>query len=96
MLFSFFFKLYYSEIEYSSCENNVRIVFFEDGSTQEFPCIFCPAGQYTTYNELNEEGNLSCSNCTLGTSNYGQDIILNSFSEKILSKFSFFSSSECT
>ena len=85
----------HSEIELSYCQNNTRKIIFENGEIKEYPCIFCPIGEYTTYDEKNKEGPLICLNCTEGSSNYGQDIILNTFSTKILSKNNFSTSVEC-
>ena len=99
-IFTFFLLLIlsifiHSETELSYCHNNTRQIILENGDIKEYPCIFCPKGEYTSYDEKNKENPLMCSNCTEGTSNYGQDIILNSFSVKILSKFNFSSSVEC-
>lgn len=85
----------HSEIELSYCQNNTRKIILENGEIKEYPCIFCPIGEYTSYEEKNKESPLICLNCTEGSSNYGKDIILNTFSEKILSKNNFSSSSEC-
>ena len=48
-LFSIFLSLSHSEIEISSCENYTRKITFENGTKDEFPCIICLIGQYTTY-----------------------------------------------
>lgn len=93
-LFFLFLSFIYSEIQFNSCENNKRKIIFENGIIKEFSCIFCPVGQYTTYYEKNEFYN--CSECESGSSNYGQDIIINSFSKKKLSRYYFTSSSKCT
>ena len=82
-----------SEIEFTQCENNTRKIIFENGTSETFPCISCPVGQYTNYFE--EENIYNCSICESGTSNYGQNIILNHFSEKKLLKYYYSSFSEC-
>ena len=92
-LFSIFLSLSHSEIEFGSCENNTRKITFENGTIYEFPCIICPIGQYTTYYE--NEDNFNCSTCEPGTSNFGENIIINSFSTKILSRYYYTSFSEC-
>ena len=92
-LFSKFFSLSHSEIEISSCENNTRKITLENGTINELPCIICPIGQYTTFSE--NEDSLNCSVCESGTSNFGQNIIINSFSKKILSRYDYTSFSEC-
>ena len=92
-IFSIYLIVIHIEIEYSSCENGLRTITFENGETKKYQCIFCPINQYTIYNEDNNE--LSCINCNEGTSNYGPDIIINSFSKKILSRYSYTSSEEC-
>ena len=92
-LFSIFLPISHSEIEISSCENYTRQIIFENGTIDEFPCIICPVGQYTTYYE--NEDNFNCSICEPGTSNYGEDIIINTFSKEILSRYYYTSFSEC-
>ena len=92
-LFLISLSLVYSEIEFSSCENNTRKIILENGTIETFPCISCPVGQYTEYYE---NGNIcNCSQCDSGTSNYGQNIILNTFSKKILSRYYYSAFSEC-
>jgi hypothetical protein len=74
-IFSIYLIVIHTEIEYSSCENGLRTITFENGETKKYPCISCPINQYTIYNEDNNE--LSCINCNEGTSNYGPVIIIN-------------------
>ena len=83
----------HSEIEYYHCENGKRKIKFEDETIKEYPCITCTEGQYTAYN--NESSPFKCENCTEGVSNYGPNIIIDSFSKKILSRYNYNSSSEC-
>ena len=92
-LFLLFLSLVHSEIELSSCENNTRKIKLENGTIETFPCIFCPVGQYTHYYE--EDNICNCSQCDSGASSYGQNIILNTFSKKILSRYYYSAFSEC-
>ena len=95
IVFSIILSFIYSEIEYYQCENGKRKIKLEDETIKEYLCITCPEGQYTTYNNT-EATHFICQNCTEGTSNYGQNIIIDSFSKKLLSRYNFKSSSECS
>ena len=92
IVFSIILSFIYSEIEYYQCVNGKRKIKLDDGKIKEYPCKTCPEGQYTTYNK----SSFICEDCTEGTSNYGQNIIIDSFSKKSLSKYNFSSSSECS
>ena len=81
----------HSQIEYKSCINGTRKIIFEDKTSEDYPCIYCPIGEYTIY----KNDNISCLLCQKGSSNYGKNIILNSFSEKKLSRYNYNSFSEC-
>ena len=94
-IISIYIIISHSETEFSSCIDGIRKILLEDGETKEHPCISCPENQYTTFDGNNETNPLTCSNCPLSTFNYGQDIIINSFSEKILSRYLYTSSQEC-
>ena len=73
-----------SDIEYSSCIDNKRNVKLEDGSIKSFDCIQCDIGLYTKY----ENGKLICVKCPENSNNYGHDIVIDTFTEKILSRYS--------
>ena len=95
IVFSIILSFIYSEIEYYQCENGKRKIKI-DGKEKEYPCITCPVGQITTYNNSNKSTPFICEICTEGISNYGQNIIIDSFSKKSLSRYTFSSSSECS
>ena len=92
-LISIFLPLPNSEIEISSCENFPRKIIFDNGTIEDFPYIKCPVGQYMIY--YDNEDTFNCSICEQGTSNYGEDIIINTFSKEILSRYYYTPFSEC-
>ena len=79
-----FFIISKSEIEYSSCTDNIREIKFEDGTIKSFDCIQCDTGFYTKY----ENDKLICVKCPENSNNYGHDIVIDTFTEKILSRYS--------
>ena len=82
-----------SEIYYSSCINGTRTLTFENGIKYKFPCISCITGNYTKYDE--ETKDLECELCPSGSTNYGSDILISNFTEKYLSRFSYYLSQQC-
>ena len=92
LFFSFLISIH-SEIQYSTCNNGTRTLIFEDRTRQEFDCIPCPIGQFTTYNK--EKNLLECAECPSGSTSYGNDINLLNFAFKSLSKFKFYAVSDC-
>ena len=74
-----------SEIEYSSCTDGKRTIKLEDGTIKSFDCIKCITGFYTQY----EDDKLKCIQCPENSNNYGNDILIDTFTEKILSRYSF-------
>ena len=78
------FLLSNSEIEYSSCTDGKRRIVLEDGTIKTFDCIKCEEGFYTIY----ENNALNCVKCPANSNNYGQDIVIDTFTEKILSRYS--------
>ena len=85
------FILTKAEIEYSSCTDNKRTIKLEDGTIKTFDCIKCDTGFYTQY----ENDQLKCIQCPENSNNYGNDIIIDTFSEKILSRYAFEFDIEC-
>ena len=83
----------HSKIDYYQCVNGKRKIKLEDGSIKEYNCIDCPEGEYTIYN--NKTTPFICKSCEEGTSNYGKNIIINSFSKSLMSQYNFISYSEC-
>ena len=77
-------SLYNSEIEYDSCTDNKRKIKLEDGTIKSFDCVKCEKGYYTKY----ENNALNCAKCSDNSNNYGQDIVIDTFTEKILSRYS--------
>ena len=84
LLISSLFILSYSEIEYSSCTNHKRNVKLEDGTIKSFDCIKCETGFYTQF----ENDQLKCVKCPDNSNNYGNDIVIDTFTEKILTRYS--------
>ena len=80
-----------SEIEYGLCIDNKRSVKLENGTVLSLECIKCPENSYTKY----ENGKLECSNCPEHTYNYGNNILIDYFSKKIISRHSFSFNIEC-
>ena len=93
LIFSLVFLLTKSEIYYSSCINGTRTLTFENNSKLQLPCIPCSANYYTKYKE--ETNNLECQICPPGSSNYGSDILISNFTEKTLSRYSYYLSEQC-
>ena len=81
-----------SEIEYGSCINNKRSIKLEDGSIKSLDCIECPENSYTKY----ENNKLICASCPEHSYNYGHNILIDTFSEKLLKRHSFEFYIECT
>ena len=77
-------SVYNSEIEYGSCTDNKRKIKLEDDTIKYFDCIKCEKGYYTKY----ENNTLKCAKCSNNSNNYGQDIVIDTFTEKILSRYS--------
>ena len=80
-----------SEIEYSSCIDGKRTIKLEDGTIKSFDCIKCGTGFYTQY----EDDKLKCIQCPENSNNFGNDILIDTFTEKILSRYSFEFEIEC-
>ena len=76
-----------SDIIYSSCINGTRNITFENGTHINFPCISCSPGNYTKYSE--EDNELYCEKCPLGSSSYGSNILISNFTEQTLSRYSY-------
>ena len=75
-----------SEIEYSSCIDGKRTVFFEDGTNKTFDCIEClsESDLYTTYDNVND--NLQCQSCPNYAYSFGADIVIDTFNKKLLKR----------
>ena len=68
-----------SEIEYGTCTDDKRTIKFEDGTIKTFDCLKCDSGFYTKY----EDNELKCIKCPENSDNYGNDILIDIFTEKI-------------
>ena len=84
LLLSTFLILSKSEIKYSSCIDNKRSITLEDGTIKSFDCIKCDIDKYTIYNE----DKLKCIDCPEKSHNYGHNIIIDTFTDKVLSRYS--------
>ena len=84
LLLSTFLILSKSEIKYSSCIDNKRSITLEDGTIKSFDCIECDIDKYTIYNE----DKLKCIDCPEKSHNYGHNIIIDTFTDKVLSRYS--------
>ena len=84
LLLSTFLILSKSEIKYSSCIDNKRNITLEDGTIKSFDCIECDIDKYTIYNE----DKLICIDCPEKSHNYGHNIIIDTFTDKVLSRYS--------
>ena len=84
-----------SEIEYSSCIDGKRTVFFEDGTNKTFDCIECLSKKdlYTFYN--NESDSLQCKECDNFSHNIGADILIRTFTKKLLKRHSILFDINC-
>ena len=91
LTFSLFLIISKSEIEYGSCIENKRSVKLEDGSIKSLDCIKCEEGLFSNY----KNDKLECEQCPENTYNYGQDIVIDIFSKKILTRHSFEFNIEC-
>ena len=80
-----------SDIEYGTCTDNKRTIKLEDGTIKTFDCLKCDSGFYTQY----EDNELKCIKCPENSDNYGNDILIDIFTEKILSRYSFEFNTEC-
>ena len=80
-----------SEIEYGTCTDDKRKIKLEDGTIKTFDCLKCDSGFYTQY----EDDQLKCIKCPENSDNYGNDILIDTFTEKILSRYSFEFNTEC-
>ena len=77
-----------SQYTINHCKNGKRTVILKNNSNITLSCIDCPEGEYTSFNE--KENNFKCDKCPSGTSNYKNDIIINNFlSYDLISKYSF-------
>ena len=84
LLLSTFLILSKSEIKYSSCIDNKRSITLEDGTIKSFDCIECDIDKYTIY----KEDKLKCIDCPEKSHNYGHNIIIDTFTDKVLSRYS--------
>ena len=91
LIFSIFLIISKSEIEYGSCIENKRSIKLEDGSIKSLECISCQKDYFSNY--TNDK--LECEECPENTYNYGNDIVINIFSKKILTRHSFEFNIEC-
>ena len=80
-----------SEIEYGPCIDNKRKVILENGTVLSLECIKCEKDFYTEY----KDGELICQKCPNDSYNYGNDTLIDYFSEKILSRHSLSFNTDC-
>ena len=80
-----------SEIEYGTCTDDKIKIKLEDGTIKTFDCLKCDKGFYTQY----EDDQLKCIKCPENSDNYGNDILIDIFTQKILSRYSFEFNTEC-
>ena len=91
LIFCIFLIISKSEIEYGSCIENKRQVKLEDGSIKSLECIPCVKDSFSNY----KNDKLECEKCPENYYNYGNDIVINIFSKKILTRHSFTFNIEC-
>ena len=80
-----------SEIEYGPCIDNKRKVILENGTVLSLECKKCEKDFYTEY----KDGELICQKCPNDSYNYGNDTLIDYFSEKILSRHSLSFNTDC-
>ena len=81
-------KIITSQYTLNHCENGNREIILNNETYLSLPCIDCPEGEYTYYNEKIKS--FKCEKCKEGSSNYKNDILINNFlKDDLLSKYSY-------
>ena len=70
------------------CINGSREILLKNEPFSALPCIECPEGEFTYYNEKTKS--FYCEKCPEGSSNYKNDIIINNFLiDDLVTKYSY-------
>ena len=88
LIISIFIILAKTEIEIGPCIDNQRKILFENGTTYTYGfCSECDPGYFTKYFNNKDFIDLDCEKCPENSNNYGNDVVIDTFSEKILRRY---------
>ena len=88
LIISIFIVLSKTEIEIGPCIDDQRKILFENGTTYTYGfCSECDPGYFTKYFIKKDFLDLDCEKCPENSNNYGNDVVIDTFSEKILRRY---------